>query len=61
MRTRNVMCGRGEITPHLTRCVQSRIKLVDSLMIKYLHSCVQKREIGEYSNVNDIVNAPIGQ
>ena len=27
-------------------------------MNKYLHSRVQKREIGEYSNVNDIVNAP---
>ena len=55
----HVMCGTGEsgITP-LHRCVRSRIKLVDSLMNKYLHSRVQKREIGEYSNVNDIVNAP---
>ena len=57
---RNVMCGRGEGgSLHTWPCVQSRIKLVERLMNKYLHSLAQKREILEYSNVNDNVNVPI--
>lgn len=58
MWARNVRHRREWDHSTLHRCVRSRIKLVDSLMNKYLHSRVQKREIGEYSNVNDIVNAP---